>query len=549
MYFDPVARFLERLVDGLKARQAYERFSPYRVDGAIIGNGSQDFTKTYMTYTLAINGVKTQLIDCPGIEGNEGNFREIIENALKKCHLVCYVARESKGIETGTLEKIHRYLRGNVEVMGIQNVPFNPQKEYEGGSYFSDSKQEIDKSLKKRGNIEDSLKSVIPSELYSKTISISALPGLCAIAQRDGESTFADPSSFGEGEVVRDSLNTLRRQQRNFLRHATKEELVELSCLAELRDAISDSCANAPIRIKRNALLRLREKLKVLFLDPMEVEGKKIEEACQSVAKRVNAYRKNLDNARFQMSRNMENAVHDSIYNFYLTEVLEKIIYPHIERNVGIEEDELNQEISDHANQLESELKKSMVLAMQTSLDESIERIGRITKEFQHGMELDFAQLNAEFPVLSGESFGLSDFGDWALSIGGWAMSGFAIGSMFPGIGNVIGAIAGAVVGIVMKLVEWFMSDSTKINRAKSKARDAIERASESTWNKVSGSVTQCAAGLSGKIGEIMDKAERKKATAEKTQKTIFECIDKLRALLNLIDNQINSLEVQHVEC
>ena len=80
MYFDPVARFLERLVDGLKARQAYERFSPYRVDGAIIGNGSQDFTKTYMTYTLAINGVKTQLIDCPGIEGNEGNFREIIES-------------------------------------------------------------------------------------------------------------------------------------------------------------------------------------------------------------------------------------------------------------------------------------------------------------------------------------------------------------------------------------------------------------------------------------------------------------------------------------
>ena len=183
------------------------------------------------------------------------------------------------------------------------------------------------------------------------------------------------------------------------------------------------------------------------------------------------------------------------------------------------------------------------------NLDESIERIGRITKEFQHGMELDFAQLNAEFPVLSGESFGLSDFGDWALSIGGWAMSGFAIGSMFPGIGNVIGAIAGAVVGIAMKLVEWFMSDSTKINRAKSKARDAIERASESTWNKVSGSVTQCAAGLSGKIGEIMDKAERKKATAEKTQKTIFECINKLRALLNLIDNQINSLEVQHVEC
>ena len=210
MRFDPVVRFLAKLAAGLKARQAYERFSPYRVDGTIIGNGSQDFTKTYTTYTLAINGVKTQLIDCPGIEGNESSFRDIIESALKKCHLVCYVARESKGIETGTLERIKSYLRGDVEVMGIQNVPFNPQKEYEGESYFSDSKQEIDKSIKKRGNIEDSLKSVIPSELYSKTISISALPGLCAIAQRNGESTFADPSSFGECDIVRDALNTLR---------------------------------------------------------------------------------------------------------------------------------------------------------------------------------------------------------------------------------------------------------------------------------------------------------------------------------------------------
>ena len=47
----------------------------------------------------------------------------------------------------------------------------------------------------------------------------------------------------------------------------------------------------------------------------------------------------------------------------------------------------------------------------------------------------------------------------------------------------------------------------------------------------------------------VADAKDVRHRHTEKTQKTIFECINKLRALLNLIDNQINSLEVQHVEC
>ena len=548
MCFDPVARFLARLVAGLKARQAYERFSPYRVDGAIIGNGSQDFTKTYTTYTLTTNGVKTQLIDCPGIEGNEEKFREIIENALKKCHLVCYVARESKGIETGTLEKISAYLRGNVEVMGIQNVPFNPTKEYEGKSYFSDAKREIDKSVKKRGNIEDSLKSVIPLELYSGTISISALPGLCAIAQRDGESTFADPSSFGEGEVVRDSLNTLRRQQRNFFRHATKQELVELSGLDELKTAITESCSNAPLRIKRNALLRLLERLKVLFLAPLEAKAKGLRKTCQSVEKRLDAYIRNLDDARFQMVRNIEHAVQNSIYDFYREEVLEKIIYPHIERNVGIEEAELKAEMDAQSDQLSLDLKAAMASALKISTDESLDRIRQYTEDLQHGMELEFAKLNVDFPVLSGESFGLSDFGDWALSVGGYAVSGAGIGAIFGPMGAIVGAVVGAIGGVIMEWAarhfEW--ARNSQINKAKGEARDEIDRVADDTWRKVSESITQYTEGLTNKVGDIMEKAERKKEAAKMSQEALVSFVKKLRSQIAKLEKQITSLEVQH---
>ncbi len=548
MFQDPAGRFLAGLIAGLKARQAYEKFSPYMVDGTIIGNGSQDFTKSYTAYALSINDVKTQLVDCPGIEGNEELFKEIIENALKKCHLVCYVARESKGIETGTLERVRDYLGSNVEVMGIQNIPFNPTKEYEGKSYFADAKREIDKAVKKRCNIEDSLKTVIPPELYTNTISVSALPGLCAIAQKNGESTFADPLSFGEGNVVRDSLVTLRRQQRNLFRHATKQELVELSGLNDLSAAIADSCANAPLRIKRNALLRLSEKLKSLFLSPLEANGKNLKQTCQSVEKRVDAYVRNLDNARFQMVRNIEHAVQDSIYDFYRDKVLEKIIYPHIEQNVGIKEDKLNAEIAARSDQLSVDLKAAMAAALKTSQDESLDRIGQYTKEFQHGMELDFAKLNVDFPVLSGDSFGLSDFGGWAFSIGGYALSGAAIGSMIPGLGNIAGAVVGALVGFALKLWEWASTwgKSAKINKAKSEARDAIDRVAGDTWRKVSDSITQYTSDLSSKIGDIMDKAEQKKTAAKTTQETIMSCVKKLRSLVRRLEKQITSLEEQY---
>ena len=543
---DPTILFLEKLAEGLKARQAFERFSPYKVDGTIVGNGSQDFTKTYTKYAIAVNGVKTQLIDCPGIEGDEGQFKEIIENALKKCHLVCYVAREAKGIETGTLERVKSYLGANVEVMGVQNVPFHPKKEYDGESYFSDSKREIDKTVQKSSNIEDSLKMVIPDNLYARTICVSALPGLCAIAQKDGESTFADASSYDENDRVGDSLRMLQRQQRNFLRHATKQELVELSRLNELREAISDSCSNAPLRIKRNAFLRLSEKLRTHFINPLEAEAKKIKQTCKKAEKRIDAYARNLDNARFQMVRNMEYAVRDAIDDFYREEVLEKIIYPHIERNVGIKEAELNDEISNQADLLALNLKTSMASALKTSQDESIERISQYTKDFQRGMELDFAELNVDLPILSGDSFGLSDFGGWALSIGGYAMSGLAIGSMFPGLGNVIGAIAGAFVGLVMKVIGWFMSDASKINKAKNKARDAIDRIAGDTWQKVSGSISRYANDLSEKIGDIIAMAERKKTAAQKTQDTIVNCVKELRKLVVRIEKQIKSLEVQY---
>ena len=90
------------------------------------------------------------------------------------------------------------------------------------------------------------------------------------------------------------------------------------------------------------------------------------------------------------------------------------------------------------------------------------------------------------------------------------------------------------------------MSDASKINKAKSKARDAIDRIAGDTWQKVSGSISRYANDLSEKIGDIIAMAERKKTAAQKTQDTIVNCVKELRKLVARIEKQIKSLEVQY---
>lgn len=306
MLKSPALSIVNSLLKALEAERDYYNAEPYRVDGTIVGNGSQDFTKSYTTYAFKINDVPTQLIDCPGIEGNEEKFRQIINDALKKCHLVCYVAREAKGIETTTLERIKTYLGENVEVLGIQNIPFNPTREYDGEDYDLDMRRRIARDSVSRRNIEKALLSVLPQELYLQTLSIAALPGLCAVACHDEGTTFARPEDFPTNDAVRESIETLCRQQRNFIRHTTSSQLLDSSRILELKNVIESCCANAPIKIKRNAYLRLLQALREVYLIPLKDDEGVLKRIKLKRCKEIDAF---ADRAKTSLERGLASAV------------------------------------------------------------------------------------------------------------------------------------------------------------------------------------------------------------------------------------------------
>jgi hypothetical protein len=82
-------------------------------DGAIIGDGSSDFTRQTKRYNMELDGHKFALLDVPGIEGKEeGLVLKEIEDAVQTAHAVFYVTNQPAPPQTGddqrqgTLEKI-----------------------------------------------------------------------------------------------------------------------------------------------------------------------------------------------------------------------------------------------------------------------------------------------------------------------------------------------------------------------------------------------------------------------------------------------------------
>ena len=544
--FKPRPRvFLESVIKCIKAKQKLENSRSFQVDGCIVGNGSQDFTQSYTSYSLNINGSKARLIDIPGIEGKEEKFVEIIKEALQKAHLVCYVARESKGLEETTLTKVKDYMQKNItEMIGIHNIPLQPQKEYDGDDYVDDITKKVELGNRKNSNIGEQLKKAVPEGLYRDTVGISALPGLCSLAIHNDQTSFASPEKFCKNLAVAESLKTLRRQQTTFLSRASDIDLFKVSRLSKLRNAIIDSCTDAPKRIKKAALIRLSSLLQDEYLAGISKQKQTIGEFRNKVVKRTDSFVSSLDNAKFQMKRNMANAVKNAVFDFFRQDILEAIIYPHIESYAKIEESILNSRLKSKESELNKKLLSDVQDAINSSIKDFVDRVKNYTLEYQNGLMKDIQNISVELPEFSADSFDFKGLGDFALKIGGYALSGFTIGSVIPGIGSVVGTIVGTVVGAIVWFVGLFTSRASKIQKCKNSARQQIEDCAENTWYKMSGKVDSYANQVSSKVDECISFAKKQAESSNKTYELISSLESKIKSQVRSLENEITLIGV-----
>lgn len=170
-----------RRSDQAQVESSFAQLVPLQ-DGNIIGNGRSDFTLQSNAYRFTANVQKFQLIDVPGIEGDEKQVMSAIEASVKKAHAVFYVTRTatppgsgSEGQE-GTIDKIKRQLGKQTEVWAIYNKSATNPKVLHGETLLN---QNDSIGLMDMGK---SLTGTLGAETYKGHICVSGMPAFLASA-------------------------------------------------------------------------------------------------------------------------------------------------------------------------------------------------------------------------------------------------------------------------------------------------------------------------------------------------------------------------------
>lgn len=177
-----------------------------RIDGTIIGTGEADFTKGNQTYALRVEGKALQLLDVPGIEGDEGRYAQFVREVIAKAHLVLYVNGTNKKPEVRTAARIRNYLKRGTQVFPIVNVRGSADS-YE----FPEDRATLEqKGLKEAlRQTEEVLRAVLRPDVL--------LPGTCVQGLLGFSSLAFDPAS-GTTSIHPARAHDLGRQQTNYLK-------------------------------------------------------------------------------------------------------------------------------------------------------------------------------------------------------------------------------------------------------------------------------------------------------------------------------------------
>lgn len=238
----------------------YQNPAVIGVDGIIVGDGRSDFTKTYDEYDMSIDGRKFTLIDVPGIEGNEAEYKDGIKKALQKAHCVFYVHGSDKKPNTKTTEKIKEYLNDWVGVCSIRNI--------RGGSeqYDEDDEREtlLTDTVLRASKLSEEVFENVLGPYYKGNINIQGLLALCSKAnfspirtdligiQSDLIEYFGDVDSiysFSHFEEVIDEVRKMSVGYKEIIMKSNKDKVLALArksisvindCISQHKEAIKD---------------------------------------------------------------------------------------------------------------------------------------------------------------------------------------------------------------------------------------------------------------------------------------------------------------------
>lgn len=441
-----------------------------QVDGCIIGTGQADYTKANTLYHLRIAGKPFQLIDAPGIEGDVKRFSHLIEAAVAKAHLVFYVNGTNKKPEARTAREIRRYLRRNTKVLPIMNVR-GLADAYE----FEEDRRAIADD-KEAANALRQTASVLQTTLGEGVV----LPGHCV----QGSLAFSALAiDAGSGLTsIHPEREDLAHAQRGYLEvFGSAAEMLRFSDVSVLSDVLSARTRTFEsdiVESNKGQILALVDQTIGTLTQMREQHAKFM----VSVAPHFNACLKEVERVRDDTLRDACTELNSASDRFFIDitvasdEIIERnfgdvvVIDTNLRKAIAAHEEALCRRWNEWCDDANNRMKQNVANAARR-LTEDVDRMN-----LQLRFETPLPDTNRGLHASGLEmDLSLSDWGGMLADIGSYAFSGFAVGSAFPVIGNVIGAAAGLVAGLTKVIVVWLTGKRDRIRKAQKQMHAQIE--------------------------------------------------------------------------
>lgn len=468
-------------------------------DGLIVGDGRHDFTKTYEEYHLSIAGHPFTLIDVPGIEGNESEFKDVIKTALHKAHCIFYVQGHNKKPDRATAEKIKKYLGDWVKVYSIYNV--------RGGVSNYDEEEERETLitpgiLKAESLIRAEFKTIL-GDVYAGHVTLQGLLAMSAKA------------SFSS------KREDLIRGQQKLLKYfgGSADKVLEFSQFKTLITLVEQKSSNFKseiIEANKQKLISLAGNIATDIEQVMESQKNYLANL-ESNLRTIN--REVCNNSMDSALRNITNKTRNAITSSYGE--LKSEIFDLIDNEPSNINQLAEQYQEDVIENLENRIKSIVNDELKKVRDTANRKIkdldGVNIKPIQFNQSIDL-ETEIDFSGALGElDIDLADVLSWTAKTAGTAATGALVGSFIPGIGTLIGAGVGAVVG---GIAHACAGDGGKADARKS-VSDAIGKATQRAKNNVKSMLAPVIRGMDIQKRQLTNSVKTELTNIEELQETL----------------------------
>lgn len=330
-------------------------------DGAIIGNGRSDFTLETQSYRFESDGHKFNILDVPGIEGNESKVSDAVWQAVHKAHTVFYITgkasvpQKGDGKNPGTLDKIKQHLGAQSEVLTIFNKRVQNPIQIKNRELVSAGEEE---SLK----VLDTTMKEYLGDSYQRHIALSAYPAFLAA------SSCLLPAS-------RDENN-----QDKFLEQFSQQELLDKSNINAIFEMFNESTVSTfKDKILRSNKKKAREVVAQAIKNVSELYDGKFAPLLTELEQELAHSSAELNAHTATLRSRLQNEVAKQIRDF--GDQVRMKTYEQIDNNIG--NDEFERCLKSNVEHHQSVLIDNMPGLMSEEIEKFEERLNETLARFQ----------------------------------------------------------------------------------------------------------------------------------------------------------------------